>query len=302
MNQFSFRRIGLAAALVAALNTHVVAAVAPFVRDVPAAAKTMLFRVRAPSGGATVYLLGSVHLLPELSTLPAVVDSAFAKAGVVAFETSLDSLQMRAPELLARAQYQNGATLRSSLSPAGAAKADSLLKTYGITLDRVNQFKPWFVYLVMTQLVLSKANFKAEYGVDMQLNARAKQANKPVVGLEPVDFQLGLFDSISPADQERMLIESDPPDSSVKQLLFIKDAWAAGDAPRLDSLINSEASYTPSSLATLVSNRNKSWIPKIEQMLKGKSDALVVVGAAHLVGKEGVVELLKAKGYLVEQM
>jgi hypothetical protein len=284
------------------LNAPIGAALAPFAREVPAAAKTMLFRVRAPSGGATVYLLGSVHLLPEASTLPAVVDSAFAKAGVVAFETSLDSLQMRAPELLARAQFQNGATLRSTLSPAGAAKADSLLQTYGITLDRVNQFKPWFVYLVMTQLVLSKADFKAEYGVDMQLNARAKQANKPIVGLEAVDFQLGLFDSISPADQERMLIESDPPDSSVKQLRLIKDAWASGDAARLDSLINAEASYSASSLATLVTNRNKNWIPKIEQMLKGKSDALVVVGAAHLVGKEGVVELLKAKGYSVEQM
>ena len=302
MRKFLFRGIGHVAALALGLNAAIGAAVAPFARPVPAAAKTMLFRVRAPSGGATVYLLGSVHLLPEASTLPAVVDSAFAKAGVIAFETSLDSLQLRAPELLARAQFQNGATLRSSLSPAGAAKADSLLNTYGITLDRVNQFKPWFVYLVMTQLVLSKANFKAEYGVDMQLNARAKQANKPIVGLEAVDFQLGLFDSISPADQERMLIESDPPDSSVKQLRLIKDAWASGDAPKLDSLINSEASYSASSMATLVTNRNKSWIPKIEQMLKGKSDALVVVGAAHLVGKEGVVELLKAKGYSVEQM
>jgi hypothetical protein len=296
------RRIGVAASLLLALNATMGAAVTTFAGPVPAAAKTMLFRVRAPSGGATVYLLGSVHLLPEASKLPAVVDSAFAKAGVVAFETSLDSVQMRAKELLAHAQYQNGATLRSSLSPAGAAKADSLLKTYGLSLDRFNQFKPWFVSFVMTELIMSKANFKGEYGVDAQLNARAKRAKKPVVGLEAVDFQLGLFDSLSPADQERMLIETDPPDSSVKHLLEIRDAWAAGDVPKLDSLVNSDATYSASSLAILVTNRNKSWIPKIEQMLKGKSDALVVVGAAHLVGKEGVVELLKAKGYRVEQM
>jgi uncharacterized protein YbaP (TraB family) len=54
--------------------------------------------------------------------------------------------------------------------------------------------------------------------------------------------------------------------------------------------------------ATLVTDRNKSWMPKIEQLLGGKDDVLVVVGAAHLVGKEGVLEMLKAKGYLVEQM
>lgn len=302
MRKRLFKRLGVLAALMVALNARMGAAVAPFARPVPAAAKTMLYRVRAPSGGATVYLLGSVHLLPQSSTLPAVVDSVFTKAGVVAFETSLDSVEMRAPELLARAQYKNGATLRSSLSPAGAAKADSILKTYGLSLDQFNQYKPWFVSFVVTQFVLNKANFKAEYGVDVQLNARAKRANKPVIGLEAVDFQLGLFDSLSPADQERMLIESDPPDSSVKHLLIIRDAWAAGDAPKLDSLVHSETTYSASSLAILVTNRNKSWIPKIEQMLKGKTDALVVVGAAHLVGKEGVVELLKAKGYRVEQM
>jgi len=302
MRKLSFRRIGFAAALLLALSTQIGAAVAPFARPVPAAAKTMLFRVRAPSGGATVYLLGSIHLLPESSRLPAVVDSAFAKAGVVAFETSLDSVELRASELLVRSQYQNGATLRSSLSPEGAAKADRLLKTYGLSLDQFNQFKPWFVSFVMTELVLGKANFKAESGVDLQLHTRAKRANKPVVGLEGVDFQLGLFDSLSPADQERMLVESDPPDASVKHLMVIRDAWAAGDASKLDSLVNSDAAYSPSSFAILITNRNKNWIPKIEQMLKGKSDALVVVGAAHLVGKEGVVELLKAKGYLVEQM
>src|SRR5262245_20467902 len=122
MRKLLFGRIGVAAALLLGLNAKIGAAVAPFARPVPTAAKTMLFRVRASNGGATVYLLGSVHLLPESSKLPAVVDSAFAKAGVVAFETSLDSVQVRGPELVARAQYQNGATLRSSLSPAGAAK------------------------------------------------------------------------------------------------------------------------------------------------------------------------------------
>src|SRR5262245_32719603 len=262
MRKAVFRRIGVAASLLLALNATIGAAVAPFARPIPAAAKTMLFRVRAPSGGATVYLLGSVHLLPESSKLPAVVDSAFAKAGVVAFETSLDSVEMRGPELLARAQYQNGATLRSSLSPAGAAKADSLLKTYGLSLDRFNQFKPWFVSSAIAQLVMMKANFKAEYGVDMQLHTRAKRANKPTVALESIDFQLGLFDSFSPADQEKMLIESDPPDVSLKQLLLIKDAWASGDTAKLDSL-SRDMSHTASLYAAMVTNRNKSWIPKI---------------------------------------
>jgi uncharacterized protein len=268
----------------------------------PAAAKHMLFRVRG-STGATVYLLGSVHLLsPEAGKLPPAVDSAFAQSKVVAFETSLDTVQMRAQELLSRARLASGSTLRSTLSPVGAAKADSILRGYGVTLDQVGQFKPWFVSMLLSQLVMQKANFQAQYGVDMQLNARAKAANKPVVGLEAVDFQFGLFDSISPADQEKMLTMAEGPDSSMKQLMRIKDAWLQGNVAQLDSILNSKMGDAPDLFAKVVTDRNKNWIPKIEELLKGSQDALVVVGAAHLVGKLGVVELLKAKGYTVEQL
>jgi len=262
----------------------------------------MLFRVRG-TNGASVYLLGSVHLLSaDAGKLPSVVDSAFAHAKTIAFETSLDTVQMRAMELLTRARFSNGATLRSTLSPASAAKADSLLKPYGISLDQLNQFKPWFVSLMMSQLVMQKAQFQAQYGVDMQLNERAKKAGKPVVGLEPVDFQLGLFDSISPADQEKMLTALGSPDSTMHDLLSIKDAWISGSPAKLDSLLNSKTHDSPTLYAKLVTDRNKSWIPAIEQMLNGKDDMLVVVGAAHLVGKEGVLELLKKKGFKVEQL
>lgn len=262
----------------------------------------MLFKVRGPNG-ATVYLLGSVHLLtPEAGKLPMEVDSAFAHSKTIAFETSLDTVQMRSAELMTRARYANGATLRSTLSPVGVAKADSVLHLYGLSIDQLNQFKPWFVSLAMTQLSMQKAGFQAQYGVDMQLNTRAKQAGKPVVGLESVDFQLGLFDMISPADQEKMLMTSSGPDSSSRVLTQIKDAWVVGSTTMLDSLLNRASADSPSFFATMVVDRNKSWIPKIEAMLKGKDDALVVVGAAHLVGKQGVVELLKAKGYTIEQM
>lgn len=284
-----------------ALSPRVAATSAPGIRP-PAPGKHMLFRIRG-STGATVYLLGSVHLLdPQTAKLPAEVDSAFAHAKTVAFETSLDTVQMRAMEMMARGQYTGGATLRSSLSPAGLAKADSVLKLYGLTVDQVNRFKPWLVSVLLTQMVLQKAKFEAQYGVDVQLNARAKQANKPVMGLESVDFQLGLFDRIPPADQERMITMSTGPDSSARTMTQIKDAWVTGDAMLLDSLLNRAGAESPTMLSIMVTDRNKSWIPKIEDMLKGKDDALVVVGAAHLVGSQGVVALLKAKGYTIEQM
>jgi len=286
------RRIGtLALALAVALPLH--AQTAP---------KHMLYRVRGASG-ATVYLLGSVHLLtPEAGKLPPVVDSAFDHAKTIAFETSIDSVQMRAPEMLTLARLAPGSSLRGVLSPAAATKTDSLLHLYGLSLDQVGMFKPWFVSILMTQLAVQKAGYQADYGVDMQLNARAKAANKPVIGLESVDFQLHLLDSFSPAAQERMLLEGKGPNESVAQLNALKDAWVAGNAAALDSMLNRSTDTSPEMLKSMVVKRNQSWIPKIEEMLKGSSDALVVVGAAHLVGENGLVQLLRAKGYTVEQL
>lgn len=271
-------------------------------QSAPPAPKHMLYRVRGP-GGATVYLLGSVHLLtPEAGKLPLVVDSAFDHAKTIAFETNLDSVQLRAPEMLALARLAPGSTLRGVLSPAAATKTDSVLHLYGLSLDQVGMFKPWFISILMTQLAVQKAGYQANYGVDLQLNTRAHAANKPVVGLESVDFQMHLLDSFSPALQERMLMTAKGPSESIAQLNALKDAWLAGNAAQLDSMTSASGETPPEMLDAMIVKRNESWIPKIEAMLKGSSDALVVVGAAHLVGPKGIVQLLRAKGYTVEQL
>lgn len=268
----------------------------------PSPVKHMLFRVRG-THGATVYLLGSVHLLsPEAGKLPPEVDTAFAHAKLVAFETSIDSLQSRGAELVTLAKNPPGTTMRSALTPAGAAKADSVLKGYGLTVDALAPYKPWFATLVMTQLVIQKAKFQADYGVDAQINARAHAASKPTTGLESVDFQLHLFDSMTPAEQEQMLVMSSSPDSSTSNLLAIKDAWLAGNTTVLDSILNRSLTEAPAIFSKMVVERNRSWIPRLDSMLQGTDDALVVVGAAHLVGKQGVLEMLRAKGYSIEQM
>jgi uncharacterized protein YbaP (TraB family) len=108
-------------------------------------------------------LLGSVHLLsPDVAKLPAVVDTAFAHAKLIAFETSLDSIQLRAAEMLPMARYSGGATLRSSLKPATIATLDTVLKAYGLTVDQVNPFKPWFVSILTTQLTMQRMKFEAQ--------------------------------------------------------------------------------------------------------------------------------------------
>jgi uncharacterized protein len=303
----SFRSLRVAAFVRASAGVWSTAAAAPARHHVkPAfpspAPKHMLYRVHG-ANGPTVYLLGSVHLLtPEAGKLPAEVDSAFSHADVVAFETNLDTIKLRAQELLLRGRYPTGSSLRSSLSPAGLAKADTLLRSYGLTVDQMNGFKPWLVSVLLSQMAMQRAHFQAQYGVDAQIDARAHAAGKSIVGLESADFQLGMFDALAPADQERMLTSGHSPDSVSAALARVKDAWVSGNAAVLDSLLNEGTADSPDMLAKLVTDRNKRWIPKIEGMLAGPCDALVVVGAGHLVGKLGLVELLRAKGYIVEQM
>ena len=274
---------------------------APRTTAAPAASKHMLFRVRGHDG-ATLYLLGSVHLLnAEAGKLPPQIDSAFVQAKTIAFEANLDTIQLRATELLGKARYTDGSTLTSSLGE-DAQHVDSLLHLYGLSLQQVDGFKPWFVSILLTQLGLQRAKFEAQYGVDIQLNARAHAAQKPVVGLESVDVQLNLFDALSPADQRRMLLETKGPDSAAVELAKLKDAWQAGDTVSINARLNAQVEQSPQMFDVLVVNRNKSWMPRIEQFLTGHDDALVVVGAAHLVGKQGVLEMLRAKSYAIDQL
>jgi uncharacterized protein YbaP (TraB family) len=254
--------------------------------------------------GATVYLLGSVHLLPpDAGLLPPVVDSAFDGAKVVVFETSLDSLETRSKELLAKAQFTGDTTLQSSLSPAAVPKVESILKAYGTSFEQVAHYKAWFVSLVLQQAIAQAAHFRADYGVDSQINGRAKEANKPRFGLEAVDVQLGLFDRMSLAQQESELLATKSPADALKELQAMKTMWLAGDAAGLDSLTHAgETSASAAITGAVLTSRNQSWLPKIEQYIRGHDDALIVVGAAHLVGKDGLVAMLRAKGYQVDQL
>lgn len=262
----------------------------------------MLFRARGPNG-ATVYLLGSVHLLDSAAgKLPAVVDTAFAHAHTVVFETSLDSVMARGMEMVELGKYPEGKSIATEFLPTDVARIDSLLRAYGISLTAVRQFKPWFLSVFLEAVVMQRAGFQSQYGVDEQLNALAKQKGKAVGGLESVDFQLHLFDSFSPAEQEKQLLETKAPDSAAAELKSIRDAWLVGDTARLDRSLNEGARKSPEAWKVLVADRTRSWLPKVEAMLAGHDDVLVVVGAGHLVGHDGLIELLERDGYRVEQM
>jgi uncharacterized protein YbaP (TraB family) len=266
--------------------------------------KSFLWRVS--SGPNSVYLLGSIHFLKkENYPLKKNIEEVFDKSKKLVLEIDLQTEDREKTQQLTmmKAMRQDGATLQESVSSETYNLTEQKARELGIDLRPLNPLKTWFVALTLSVLKLQKLGFDPNYGVDRYLAERAKATGKSMAGLETLEFQLGIFDQLSPKEQESMLRETlHDMDLFDKSADSIVQAWLKGDTTGIEEAILSGMRQYPEIYPKLILERNRRWVPQIEQMIKGGENALIVVGAAHLVGKDGVVELLKQRGYTVEQL
>ena len=277
----------------------------------PAAAqstsKPLLWKVSDADNA--VYLLGSFHLLKQDDyPLPAEVDRAFDAAESVLFE--VDPAEMTAPETMVTMQkymaYEDGQSLSKALPKATLDKLGTVVSASGGSLAALEQSEPWAVSLGLVLGITQAMGFKADLGVDRHLMERAAKAGKPTAGLETIDAQMLAMDSAPYAEQAKGLDEflSDP-QKAVKQMGDMHAWWRAGDVDKLDREMRVEmAKDTPETYRLLNVARNDAWMPAVEKRLteSKKDDTLVVVGTLHLLGEDGLVEKLRAKGYTVERV
>lgn len=257
----------------------------------------------------SLYLLGSFHLLKRDDyPLSKDVDSAFAAADRLVFEVPPAEMNdpAAAQKALARAGYGDARTL-SQVLPAGLRdKFDALMTQRGGSIAQFEPFEPWFVNLTLVMGLSQSMGFRGEDGLDQHLMRRAAEAGKPTSGLESVDAQLRALDSTPMNEQIVSLREFvDDPDKMPGMLDELHRAWRQGDVARLEALTRGEMfANTPQTYRLLNVVRNEAWLPKLRKLLDGasKEDVLVVVGAMHLLGKDGVVERLRGKGYRVERV
>jgi uncharacterized protein len=138
--------------------------------------------------------------------------------------------------------------------------------------------------------------------VDHYLAERAKRSGKSTSGLETLEFQIGLLDQLSKRDQESLLretvVELDLLDTNINQIV---QAWLKGDSDSLEALLLAGMKEYPEVHEKIIVDRNRRWVPQIEKIFAQGDGGMVVVGAAHLIGKDGVIEMLKARGYRLEQ-
>lgn len=250
-----------------------------------------------------VYLLGSVHVLHAGdNALPAITDAAYADADVLVEELDLYAAagEMLSPAMLKLTFLPEGQTLASAIGPDLYSKLRANARTLGLDLDLIGRMQPWYVATMVSSLNLAKAGYSPADGVDYQIAERAHRDHKPIVGLETAAEQLGYLASMSLADQRSFLAESLAENDDPDELRQITDAWRRGDLAALERELKQGMEETPDLFRRIVTQRNRNWLPRIEQMLADPArDYLVVTGALHMIGSEGLVELLRARGYRI---
>ena len=164
--------------------------------------------------------------------------------------------------------------------------------------------KPWFITLNLAVSMIVQAGFNPALGMDMHFMQRAEADAKPTRGLETIADQIAAL-SGAPMNEQILGLEESlrPREEMMQRFDELHGFWRAGDADAIERLMVEElVEKTPVSAKLLNEDRNRRWLPQIEAMLAGDEDTLVIVGALHLVGDIGLVELLRARGYSVERV
>jgi len=248
----------------------------------------------------TVYLAGSVHLLKKDDmSLPPAFERAYAAAKTLVMEVDIDEMDSPAAQelILQKGMFADGTTLRDSIGQASYDRVAAEAARLGLPIEGLQQFEPWAVALTLTQLEYAALGFDPDEGVERQLGRRAHADGKHIQGLETLEQQIGILASLSKDDQaaflEQTVTEMHDADRETQEIVA---AWRSGNAAKLAALMSEDFKNLPSLYYSLVTARNRRWIPQIEHLLKADHNYFVIVGALHLVGDGGLLQLARADG------
>jgi uncharacterized protein YbaP (TraB family) len=264
------------------------------------------FLWKASSARGSVYLVGSVHMLTkDYYPLSPALDAAFKDSDLLVEEVDLAELVSPDSQfkMLARGMLPAGQSLDRVLSETTFALVNRRLGRLGMPIEPLRRFKPWLLALTLAAVEWQQAGFDPALGLDRHFYDRAVTDRKPVMALETAEFQVSRFDELTMEEQDRMLAATVRQlDTQKAAVTRLADAWRAGDAAAIEELVLQDFKQEPRLYARLLVDRNRAWVTKIEPLFDRQGRAFVVVGAAHLVGPDGLLAMLTAKGFSVQQM
>jgi len=269
-----------------------------------AGAETSVWVVK--SSNSTVYLAGSCHVLRSSDhPLPAEFFSAYENSGKIILEAPLGDMEK--PEYLEKliraATYSDGTTLKQHLSPQAYSKAEAFCRERNYPIEQYQSFRPWMFALTLTMSEMARIGAEANNGVDYFFNEKALKGRKMLGSLESVDQQIGFLTMMDTIMSNEQIIETI---NELRQINTkgpeILNAWKNGDEEKIEALNLNELKNYPKLYQALIVDRNEKWINDIEGYLGSSVNTMVIVGVAHLVGDNSVVDLLRKRGYKVVKL
>lgn len=260
----------------------------------------------ATKDSQSVYLGGTVHLLrPSDYPLPTPFETAYEASEQLYFETDIAGLSDMSVQarLLQELTYKGDQSLRTVLDDDTYQALSDHLNTVGMPIQMLEKFKPGLLVSTLQVIEFQKLGFTPQ-GVDAYFNTKAMGEGKALGELEPIDAQIGYIAEMGIGNESEFirlsLEELDEMEASMSQML---SAWRSGDDELLDTLfVNDMKEGHPELYDSLLVQRNLNWMPIIESMFSDSDTEFVLVGAAHLVGEDGLLNMLRKKGYEVRQL
>lgn len=266
------------------------------------APRYLFWQVSAP--GATLYLFGSIHFgSADMYPLSRAVERAFGASDALVVEANIAAAdpEQTAQWMAAQAMYQDGSTLDQKLAPATWQRLTKTATDLGMPTQLLSRQRPWLVSLTLSALAMQRYGYSDELGIDNHFLQAA--GGKAIIELESIQQQLAFFDGFSEQEQEAMLVQTlDDIARGPELLQKTANAWRAGADSELDSLLNDAFRSDAAArrlYRVLIVDRNAAMTAKLAALLKRGGTYFVVVGAAHLVGDQGIVSQLRERGYRI---
>lgn len=245
--------------------------------------------------GTTIYLFGTVHVLPPNTQWHyAALDRALAASDVLYVEL-VDDDQATMQPLVMQYGIDLAHPLSSELDAGDEQRLQAAAQTAGIPAPALDAMKPWMAAVTLTVAPIVKAGFDPESGADKKLRQEFASSGKPVKGLETAAQQIGYFANLSQAVQVSMLRNSldDYAKADTEIATLVKD-WQQGNVDAIAALENSDMrDKYPVLYKTLLTERNQRWAQQIATLLQQHKTIFIAVGAAHLAGPDDVQSQLK---------
>lgn len=251
-----------------------------------------------------VYFLGSVHLLREEDhPLPQAMEEVYNASQKIVFETDIGAMEDPAfvSQIVEKMFYPPGETLSQNVSETTLKKLEKVLYPHQVSVAEFEMFKPWVISLALAELEFERLGYDPDLGVDKYFYEKAKSDGKEINYLEAPEYQINLMAGLDENLQE-LLLQQTLAELDIAELIIsdMLEAWKAGDVNKVEELVMLGFEESPEISDLFLVQRNKEWVPLVEEFLKEEKNVLVIVGTAHLVGENNLIDLLKERGHIIK--